>query len=165
MKDCRDQTGQGHHKKTHKINKPGLIIVHWDWANNQGACMGQNYTLCIYAYSLVFCGLLTGGLVAVSVAFACFGDPFCPTRMLDPAVIWSSYSMSLISTWYAMFGCPEGKRRRSGWRWGEGTERRGERRNCGQDIMRESINFLKKYKHKRRTVFSQRREVSGADQK
>lgn len=49
--------------------------------------MGLNYTLCIYAYSLVFCVLLTGGVVAVSVAFACFGDPFRPTRMLGPAVI------------------------------------------------------------------------------
>ena len=39
---CSSQRGQGHHKKTHRINKPGLIGAHRDRTNNQRACMEPN---------------------------------------------------------------------------------------------------------------------------
>lgn len=76
-------------------------------AHNQGACIDLTYVLCMYfmaVYLGVPVGPLTGGVESVSDSFACFWDPFPPTGLPYPALIWGDVSNFTI-TWYTMFGC------------------------------------------------------------
>lgn len=93
----RSQRGQGHHKRTHRINKPGLKGAHGDTMD----CMGLTWAICIFLVVQlgVFVGLLTegAGVGAVSDISACFRDSFLPIGLPCPALISSYYRIQSLS--------------------------------------------------------------------
>lgn len=134
--DYRSQMGQGHHKKTHRINKSGCTGAHRNnWQS--GSLHGSDVEpLCVF-YSCViwcFCGTSKKGAGAFSDAFVCFCNPRSPTGLRHAAIIWGQVP-NLIATLLichvrliALEGLSFSEGKRIGWggrRWGV-TEEGGE---------------------------------------
>lgn len=136
------------YKRWKSQRDPLLGVLQNTNLNNHNICMcrGSAADPCrIPDYCLSLCSPSEPWLIgSVALFFACSGDPFPPTGLPCPALIWQFVSNILVTSYivlssYSCETCSFWREMEEEWNWGrvrdgEGTGKSGEKRNWGWDV-------------------------------